>query len=75
MNDKKQTTAITELMEVVEIDFNNGVNISMGFFYGMLKKALAKEREQIEQAFEEGYLTGYSGESNDGKDYYTETFK
>lgn len=47
-------TAITELMEIVEMDANNGVEISMGVFYKMLQDALPKERQQIEEAYQSG---------------------
>ena len=40
-------TAIQELMEIVEMDANNGVEISMRVFYKMLQDALPKERQQM----------------------------
>lgn len=47
-------TAIQELMEIVDMDYQNGVQISMKAFYGMLKKALEKERQQIIDAHAKG---------------------
>lgn len=52
-------TAIQELLEIVEMDFNNGVEISMKVFHGMLKQALEKEREQIELAYVEAVCSIY----------------
>jgi hypothetical protein len=78
MNDTKQTTAMQELLEFAEYRRSKSVNLHLGawnMIIEKIKESLPQEREQIEQAFEEGYLTGYSGESNDGKDYYTQTFK
>lgn len=56
MNNK---TAIQELIEIVEMNFNNGVETSMTVFHGMLKQALEKEREQIELAYMEGVCSIY----------------
>lgn len=49
-------TAIIELMEIVDMDYNNGVEISMKVFYGMLKKALEAEKRQIIEAYEAGQM-------------------
>ncbi len=40
-------TPIQEMLSVVEMDFNNGIEISMKVFSSMLKKALQKEKEQL----------------------------
>jgi hypothetical protein len=45
-------TAIQELIDIVEMDYNNGVEISMRVFHGMLTKALEKEKQQIIDAYE-----------------------
>ena len=77
-------TAIQELMEIVEMDANNGVEISMRVFYKMLQDALPKERQQIEQAYNQGYreaeidngadirddISDYQNASN----YYNQTY-
>jgi hypothetical protein len=39
MEEKKMKTAIQELIDIVEIDYNNGVEISMQVFQKMLLKA------------------------------------
>ena len=49
-------TAIQELMDIVEMDANNGVEISMRVFYKMLQDALPKERQQIEEAYMDSTL-------------------
>jgi hypothetical protein len=74
----KQTTAMQELLEFAEYRRSKSVNLHLGawnMIIEKIKESLPQEREQIEQAFVEGYRTGYNGESNDCKDYYTETFK
>jgi hypothetical protein len=80
-------TAIQELIDVVEMDFNNGVEISMKVFYGMLMKAREKEKEQIIDAFNQGYREGFNdaqsvtenekdvSKYDDAKNYYDRTFK
>jgi hypothetical protein len=69
MNDTKQTTAMQECMERSNrLDF-------MHWFYENRERLLKKEREQIGKAFDTGYQTGYVGDSDNGDDYYTETFK
>lgn len=40
-------TVIQEMADIVEMDFNNGVEISMKVFHGMLLKAILKERKQM----------------------------
>jgi hypothetical protein len=82
---EKKQTAVQEIMSIVEMDYNNGVEISMKVFYGMLQNALIKEREQIEEAYEQGYSDSqveYAGSLEEGKiyftdfkHYYNETFK
>lgn len=77
-------TAMQELMEIVEMDANNGVEISMRVFYKMLQDALPKERQQIEQAYNKGYTdaelewTGSTQEDisqySDAKIYYNQTY-
>lgn len=49
-------TAIQEIIDLVEIDHNN--EISMRVFYKMLSKGLKKEKEQIKNAFNQGYRDG-----------------
>ena len=47
-------TAVQEMIDIVEMDFGNGVEISMRVFHRMLLEALLKERKQIEYAFDAG---------------------
>lgn len=42
-----EVTAVQELIEIVEMDYNNGVEISMKVFHKMLTKALVKEKQQM----------------------------
>ena len=69
-------TAIQELMDIVEMDYYNGVEISMKVFNNMLKEALVKEKAQIKTAWLAGAETccaDYKLPETD-EDYYTETF-
>lgn len=51
-------TAMQEIMDIVEIDYSNGVEISMKVLYKMLSKGLIKEKQQIKNAFNQGYRDG-----------------
>jgi len=51
--DNKQTT-IQKLMSAIEKDVKTKVRIPISFFYEMLKDALPKERQQIEEAYQSG---------------------
>jgi len=46
-NTEKQMTAIQEVMAIIEMEHNNGVEISQKVLWGMLNKALATERKQL----------------------------
>lgn len=72
-----EKTAIQELIEIVEMDYNNGVEISMKVFYGMLTKALEKEKHQIKKAYSQGCLDTYKKEpkKGQGEKYYIQTFR
>lgn len=63
-------TAIKELMDIVEMEHNNGVQISMQAFYKMLKKALKKEKQQIIDAANEFAVMG----EDDAEKYYNQTY-
>ena len=52
-----EKTAIKEMLDIVQMDFSNGVEISTGVILGMLKKALKKEKQQLQEAFEKGQLS------------------
>lgn len=79
-------TAIQEMVDIVEMDFGNGVEISMRVFHGMLLKALFKERQQLSDAYNQGYRDGEDAEETtkslvdvsqwaDAELYYNKTFK
>ena len=70
-------TAMQEIMNIVEMDYANGVEISMKVFYQMLSKGLKKERQQIQDAFDNGQanfnpITQYY---KNGNEYFNDTFK
>lgn len=70
--DNKQTT-IQKLMSAIEKDVKTKVRIPISFFYEMLKDALPKERQQIEEAFDEGNPNGFI--LKDGKEYFNQTYQ
>jgi hypothetical protein len=41
-----EQTAVQEMINIVQMDMNNGVEISMHVFMGMLEKAREKEKQQ-----------------------------
>jgi len=79
-------TAIQEIMDIVAMDYDSGVEISMKVFYGMLKNALEKEKVQIKLAFNQGYRNGFNdanyvtendkdiAEYEDANKYYKENY-
>lgn len=73
-------TAVQELLNIVEMDFNNGVEISMKMFYKMLKKSIVKERKQIESAYMQSVCSIYElevcpiDEQDAASCYYEETY-
>ena len=74
-------TAVQELLDIVEMDGNNEVEISMKVFHGMLKKALEKERKQIEDAYMAAVCDIYElevcppDEQDAANSFYAETYK
>jgi len=68
-------TAIQELMEIVEMDANNGVEISMRVFYKMLQDSLPKERQQIEEAFVAGDERGTNNIPFNAEQYFNQTYQ
>ena len=74
MSTEKKLTAIDELIQIVEMDYNNGVEISMKVFHKMLTDAKLKEKQQIIDACDYfGNLNGVDKE--DFEQYYSENFK
>jgi len=67
-------TAMRDLMEVVEMDFGNGVEISMKVFYRMLKTAMEAEKQQIYDAFVAGSERGAGEIPFNAEQYYTQTY-
>ncbi len=68
-------------MDIVQMDYNNGVQMSMSVFYGILKKILIQveqakemEKEQIIDAWNNGFREFYDGSSTP-EEYYNKTFK
>lgn len=68
-------TAIQDLMEVVEMDYNNGVEVSVKVFFNMLKKAQDKEKEQIYNAFVAGSKRGTEEIPFNCEQYFTQTYQ
>ena len=62
-------TAIQEIINIVQMDMNNGVEISMDVFMGMLKKAKEMEKQQIKDAYQTSHISMMTAEQ-----YYNETF-
>jgi hypothetical protein len=67
-------TAIEEMMDIMEMDHNNGVEYSMKVFYGMLKEAKKIEQEQILQAFVAGSERGTNNIPFNAEQYYTQNY-
>jgi hypothetical protein len=67
-------TAIQELMDVVEMDFNNGVEISMKVFYGMLMQARQKGKQQMIDTFKHAQVLHAVNDETRAEQYYTQTY-
>ena len=63
-------TAIKKIMDIIEMEHNNGVEISQKVLWKMLLDAKEKEKQQIIEAHAVGVYDCISGEQ-----YYNETFK
>lgn len=68
-------TAIQELIDIVQMDFNNGVEITMRAFNSMLKKKLKKEKQQIIDAVKAGRDDCHDDFSREPEEYYSQTFE
>lgn len=64
-------TPITEVMDIIEMEHNNGVEISQKVLWEMLLEAKEKEKKQIIEAFSQGQKTVIT----EPEQYYNETFK
>ena len=69
-------TAVTEVMEIIEMEHNNGVEISQKMLWKMLLKAKEKEKHQIIDAHSKGQQWNKSGYNPDvSEQYYKETYE
>lgn len=70
-------TAMQEIMNIVEMDYANGVEISMKVFYKMLSNGLRKEREQLIDAFDNGQANwdAKCQDYKNGTEYFNNTYK
>ena len=71
-----EKTVVQQVIDIVQMDFNNHVEISMSVFLGMLKTAKETEKQQIMKAYSEGVYCNTIGNDNfdDESDYYNKTF-
>jgi len=68
----KQQTAVQQLINIVEMDYNNHVEISIKVFLKMLYNSKEMEKQQIIDAYNEGHVANkYKA---DAEQYYNETF-
>lgn len=65
-------TAVEEVMDIIEIEHNNGVEISQKVLWKMLSEAKEKEKQQIIDAYQIA-ADNYGG--NKAEQYYNETYK
>lgn len=69
-------TAIQEMIDIVEMDYNNNIQTSMKVFYKMLLKGKEKEQDQIKKAWIHGETRSPSElkHINNPQGYYDSTF-
>ena len=65
-------TAIQEVMDIIEMEHNNGVEISQKVLWKMLSEALEKEKQQIIEAVNSQRQLGWDEK---GEQFYNETYK
>ena len=70
--EKKQTALYWLSSELERLCSRSGIHLSWSMMDDLLNDAKKIEKEQIIDAFEEGYCYGYA---NDAEDYYNETYK
>jgi len=69
-------TAITEVMDIIEMEHNNGVEISKKVLWKMLLEAKEKERQQIINAHEAGQdVLIMDSDFTDSRQYYYNNFE
>ncbi len=74
-NTEKQMTAIQEVMAIIEMEHNNGVEISQKVLWGMLNKALATERQQLIDFYNKSTENAMYNIDMHGEELYNNTFK
>ena len=68
-------TAITGVMDIIEMEHNNGVEISQKVLWNMLLEAKETEKQQIIEAHEAGQdVLIMDSDFTDSKQYYENTF-
>lgn len=78
--ENKKQTSIDFLIEQIEIILKlNNVQLSAGYtihtILPIIEKLKAMHKQEIMEAFEKGYVCGYTDNGDGGIDYYNETFK
>jgi hypothetical protein len=71
----KQQTAVQQLVDIVEMDYRNGVEISMKVFLKMLNDSKEMEKQQIIDAANWDSKSISENGIRKGEQYYNETFK
>ena len=71
----KQQTAVQQLIDIVEMDYRNGVEISMKVFLKMLNDSKEMEKQQIIDAANWDSKSISENGIRKGEQYYNETFK
>jgi hypothetical protein len=67
----KKQTAVEWLVKQIENNVHHTIRIPRDYF----DQAKEMEREQINDAFESGYVAGDIDDGKNGLEYYTETYK
>ena len=70
----KQQTAVQQLIGIVEMDYNNGVEISMKVFLKMLNDSKKMEKQQIIDAVNWDSKSISENGIRKGEQYYNETY-
>jgi len=69
-------SAVTEVMDIIEMEHNNGVEISQKVLWKMLLEAKEKEKRHIIKAFDNGVIEGAWGSKfKNAEQYYKETYE
>ena len=68
-------TAIKKIMDIIEMEHNNGIEISQKVLWKMLSEALEKEKQQIIEAYEKDMSSNGNLSFESGLEYYKETYE